>query len=437
VRYYGQWMRDEAERRIGHLYPQIEVTAGMVEDPGNPRPDLKPYLGRKLTVIAWLWARTVKSPNPAFAHIDVPLASTFMLSTKAGKEAYVEPDLTPSPLAGEGGGEGAGGYHFTVKVGKPRDAEAAKNGTKLSRGANFKCLMSGMPIAPQYIKAEGKAGHMGARLMAIVAEGDRGRVYLAPTPKMEAVALTAQPTWKPEGALPDDPRNFWTVDYGLKTYGDLFSPRQLVALRTFSDLVQEARERVKHNAVAAGLLDDAKPMRDGGSGATAYAEAVGVYLGLAVGKFSDNASALCSWHNGAQHQKIRATFGRQALPMTWDFAEGNAFSVSTGHFMRQVDLIVEVIGKSFPATAKGNALQADAQQQTASAGKVVSTDPPYYDNIGYADLSDFFYVWLRRTLKTVFPDLFATLAVPKVEELVATPTATVARRRPRPSSSTA
>ena len=165
VRYYGQWMRDEAEKRIGHLYPKVEVTAEMAQE----RPDLKPYVGQKLTVIAWLWARTVKSPNPAFAQVDVPLASTFMLSTKAGKEAYVEPVIEN------------GGYRFTVKVGKPKDAEAAKNGTKLSRGANFQCLMSGTPIAGDYIRAEGKAGRMGARLMAIVAEGDRGRVYLSPT----------------------------------------------------------------------------------------------------------------------------------------------------------------------------------------------------------------------------------------------------------------
>ena len=164
VRYYGQWMRDEAEKRIGHLYPKIEVTAEMAQDPSNPRPDLKPYIGKKLTVIAWLWARTVKSPNPAFATVDVPLASTFMLSTKAGKEAHVEPVIEN------------GSYRFTVKVGEPKDAEGAKNGTKLSRGANFECLMSGTPIAGDYIKAEGKAGRMGARLMAIVAEGDRGRV---------------------------------------------------------------------------------------------------------------------------------------------------------------------------------------------------------------------------------------------------------------------
>ena len=405
VRYYGQWMRNEAEKRIGHLYPKVEVTAEMAKE----RTDLKPHVGKKLTVIAWLWARTVKSPNPAFANVDVPLASTFMLSTKAGKEAYVEPAIEN------------GGYRFTVKVGKPKDAEAAKAGTKLSRGANFKCVMSDAPIAPDYIKAEGVAGRMAAKLIAIVAEGNRGRVYLPPLSEHQAAASKAQPGWKPETSLPDDPRNFWTVQYGLTTYGDLFTSRQLVALNTFSDLVGEATERVKRDAVAAGLPDEDKPLRDGGTGATAYAEAVATYLGLAIGKLSDNASAICSWHNGAQHQKIRATFSRQALPMTWDYAEGNAFSTSTGNFFRQVALLSEVIGLALPANSLSSAEQSDAQKQTRSRGKLVSADPPYYDNIGYADLSDFFYVWLRRSLKDTFPDLFSTLAVPKAEELVATP----------------
>ena len=170
VRYYGQWMRDEAEKRIGQLYPKIEITAEMAQE----RPDLKQYVGRKLTVIAWLWARTVKSPNPAFANVDVPLASTFMLSTKKGKEAYVEPVIED------------GGYRFAVKAGKP--PEEAKQGTKLGRGANFRCVMSGVPVSGDYIKAEGQAKRMAARLMAIVAEGDRRRVYLAPTPEHETVS---------------------------------------------------------------------------------------------------------------------------------------------------------------------------------------------------------------------------------------------------------
>ncbi len=401
VRYYGKWMRDEAEKRIGHLYPKVEVTPVMVKE----RPDLKPYAGQKLTVIAWIWARTVKSPNPAFAQVDVPLASTFMLSTKAGKEAYVEPVIEK------------GGYRFVVKVGKPKDAEGAKNGMKLSRGANFQCLMSGTPMAPEYIKAEGRAGRMGERLMAIVAEGGRGRVYLAPTSEMEAIALTAQPSWKPEGALPDDPRNFWTVDYGLANFGDLFSSRQLVALTTFSDLVLETRERVLHDALQAGLCPDPAPLRDGGTCAAAYADAVGVYLGLGVGRSANYWSSLTPWGGDF----IVQTFGRQAIPMVWDHAEGNPLSASTGNWTGALEWIEKVIVNALPAAQHGAATQGDAQTQNISRDRVVSTDPPYYDNIGYADLSDFFYLWLRRSLRHVFPDLFATLAVPKTEELVATP----------------
>ena len=402
VRYYGQWMRDEAERRIGSLYPKVAVTAEMAQE----RADLKPYVGQELTVIAWLWARTVKSPNPAFAQVDVPMASTFMLSTKAGKEAYVEP-VTEN-----------GGYRFTVKVGKPTDAERAKSGTKLSRGANFECLMSKTPMASDYIKAEGKAGRMGARLMAIVAEGTRGRVYLAPTAEHEAAAQRAKPEWKPEGSLPDDPRNFWTVQYGLVTYGDLFTTRQLVALTTFTDLVQEARERLQRDALQAGLPDDPKPLRDGGTGATAYAEAVGVYLGLGIDRLADRSSTICGWDSG--FTKIRNTFGRQAIPMTWDYAEGNAFSESTGNFSSLLEWVEKFLVEA-PSRQRGLVVQQDASTQSISADKLVSTDPPYYDNIGYADLSDFFYVWLRRSLRPVFPELFATLAVPKAEELVATP----------------
>jgi putative DNA methylase len=402
VRFYGQWMRDEAEKRIGALYPKVAVTTEMAKD----RPDLTPYVGHELTVIAWLWTRTVKSPNPAFAQVDVPLASTFMLSTKAGKETYVEPVIEN------------GGYRFTVKVGKPKDADRAKSGTKLSRGANFECLMSKTPMASDYIKAEGKAGRMGARLMAIVAEGTRGRVYLEPTAEHEEAARKAKPEWRPEGPLPDDPRNFWTVQYGLTTYGDLFTPRQLVALTTFSDLVQEARERVQRDALHAGLPDDPKPLRDGGTGTTAYAEAVGVYLACGVSKMTNIGSSIASWMS--DRGAFRETFARQAIPMTWDFAEANTFADTGGSFSIAVQKGAMSID-AFPATSPGTVSQTDAATQTLSADCVVSTDPPYYDNIGYADLSDFFYVWLRRSLRPVFPDLFATLAVPKAEELVATP----------------
>ena len=398
VRYYGQWMRDEAEKRIGHLYPKIEVTEPMAEE----RPDLKKYVGRKLTVIAWLWARTVKSPNPAFADVDVPLASTFMLSTKAGKEAYVQPVIED------------GGYRFTVKVGKPKDADAAKSGTKLSRGANFRCLMSGAPIASDHVYDEANAGRMGAKLMAIVAEGERGRVYLSPTLEIEAIAVTAKASWSPDVAMPNNPRWFSPPLYGLKKYGDLFTPRQLVALTTFSDLVQEARERVKRDAIQA----DGKPLAEQGAGAAAYADAVAVYLAFAVSKMTNIGSSIASWMS--DRGAFRETFARQAIPMTWDFAEANTFADTGGSFSIAIEKGSKAI-EAFPADSFSKVFQSDAATQTIAQNKIVSTDPPYYDNIGYADLSDFFYVWLRRSLKPVFPELFATLAVPKAEELVATP----------------
>ncbi len=402
VRYYGRWMRDEAEKRIGKLYPPIEVTAEIAKG----RPDLKPYIGKKLTVIAWLWARTVKSPNPAFARVDVPLASTFMLSTKAGKEAYVEPVIED------------GGYRFTVRVGKPKNAERAKNGTKLSRGANFECLMSGAPIAGDYIKAEGMAGRMGARLMAIVAEGERGRVYLAPTPEHETAARKAKPEWRPEGEIPKRMTGGNCTPYGLTSWGDLFTPRQLVALTTFSDLVGEAMKQVLRDAIKAGLPDDPNPLRDGGTGAAAYAEAVSVYLAMASSKETVSLVTQARWRAG--EGKSAPAFGRQALPMVWDFADLNPFAGAGGDFYGIVEAAEKVLQAS-PATTPGHSSQEDAASQKTSADKAISTDPPYYDNIGYADLSDFFYVWLRRSLRGIFPDFFATVAVPKAEELVATP----------------
>ena len=400
VRYYGKWMRDEAEKRIGHLYPKIEVTAEMAQE----RPDLKPYVGRKLTVIAWLWARTVKSPNPAFADVDVPLAATFVLSTKSGKEAYVEPVIEND------------GYRFTVKAGKP--PESAKNGTKLARGANFQCVMSELPIAGDYIKAEGIAGRMNAKLMAIVAEGDRGRVYLAPTPEHESIAHGAEPTWMPDVEIPPDRRSMFTPLYGLTHFKHLFTDRQLVALTTFSDLVGEARERVRQDAIDAGMPDDGTSLRDEGDGAMGYVDAVGVYLGIALSRLADICNALCRWE--VSKTQVRNLFGRQAIPMVWDFGENNVFGGAAGDYTVSLGNMAKALDR-MPISPAGFAYQADAQTQSTSDDKVVSTDPPYYDNIGYADLSDFFYVWLRQSLRQVFPDLFATLSTPKAEELVATP----------------
>ena len=398
VRYYGRWMRDEAEKRIGTLYPKIEVTAAMARE----RLDLKQYVGRKLTVIAWLWARTVKSPNPAFASVDVPLASTFSLSTKKGKEAYVEPVIEDDS------------YRFTVKVGTPPDA--AKNGTKLARGPNFQCVMSGAPMSGDHIKAEGKAGGMGARLMAVVAEGDRGRVYLAPTPEQESIAERAEPTWLPDVAISPDRRSMFTPLYGLTHFKHLFTDRQLVALTTFSDLVSEARKRICADAVAASMPNDSVPLRDGGAGATAYAEAVGVYLAFAVDRVANTLCTIARW-TPARTQTVTA-FARQAIPMNWDFPDVNPFAGAAGDYGVSVDGVIK--GLSGSTEPQGFTTQNDATTQSVSIGKLVSTDPPYYDNVGYADLSDFFYVWLRRSLRSTFPDLFATLAVPKTDELVAT-----------------
>ena len=409
VRYYGKWMRDEAEKRIGHLYPKIEVTAEMAAE----RTDLKRYVGRKLTVIAWLWARTVRSPNPAFTDVDVPLASTFILSKKEGKEAYVEPVI------------GEGEYHFTVKAGKP--SEAANKGTKLARGANFQCVMSGAVINDPYIKGESMAGRMGARLMAIVAEGDRGRVYLAPTPEHEEIAQQAEPEWKPDQEMNRETTNLVSGrGYGFFTWADLFTDRQLVALTTFSDLVSEARGRIPLDAVAAGLPDDGVPLREGGTGATAYAEAIGVYLAFANSRNSNSCSSLARWQNSGDF--VAGVFARQAIPMMWDYAEVNVFSKSTQNWMAQVDWVVKSI-QTLPSVKRpGMSFQADAALvnslstgQTETAHPVLSTDPPYYDNVGYADLSDFFYVWLRKMLRDSFADLLATLSTPKAEEMVATP----------------
>jgi putative DNA methylase len=401
VRYYGKWMRKEAEMRIGHLYPQIEITADMAKG----RPDLKSQVGQKLIVIAWLWARTVKSPNPAFAKVDVPLVSTFMLSTKEGKESYLEPVIEGST------------YRFTVRMGTPKDTMAAKNGTKLSRGANFQCLMSRTPIAGDYIKAEGRAGRMGARLLAVVGESAHGRVYLPAVDGMEEVAHSATPAWSPEGSFVEDARAFTPCIYGLREWRHLFTARQLVALSSFSDLVQEARERVRNDGMAASLgSDDRRGLHSEGTGATAYADAVSVYLGLAVSKLADYNSSLVQWSN-SRDQAVHV-FGRQALAMVWDYAEVNPLGNAAGDLTTSLAGICRTI-EATGLSGIGQAVTADARTQTLSNGRCVSTDPPYYDNVPYADLSDYFYVWLRRSLKPVFPDLFATLVAPKEEELVA------------------
>ncbi len=399
VRYYGQWMRDEAQKRIGHLYPKIEVTAAMAED----RPDLKKYVGRKLNVIAWIWARTVKSPNPAFADVYVPLVSTFMLSTKAGIEAYVEPIIKDE------------GYRFTVKVGKPKDVEGTKRGTKLAR-ANFTCLVSSAPISGDYIKAEAKAGRMGARLMAIAVavESGHGRFYISPSTEQEVAAIEAQPIWKPDVYISGTTQYLGIKPYGMEQFSELFTDRQLVALTTFSDLVTEARKQILLDAQKACLNENGKLLSDGGISATAYADAVSVYLAFACDYAANYWSTLATPADGF----IRGTYAMHALQMSWDYAEAPPFGDTSGNWLAGIEWIAKAMA-SLPATTRAQASQMNAAKQDVSVNKVISTDPPYYDNVPYADLSDYFYVWIRSALRAVFPDLFATLAVPKAEELVA------------------
>jgi len=400
VRYYGRWLRNEAEKIVGHLYPKIEITNEMAKG----RPDLKKYIGKKLTVIAWIWARTVRSPNPAFANIPVPLSSTFILSTKTGKEVHLEPIIEE------------GGYRFRVKASKPKNALASKNGTKLARGANFRCLMSGIPIAGDYIKSEGKAGRMGSRLMAIVAEGERERIYLDPTPEMEKIAQNAKPSWVPDGSFVEDARAFTPCIYGIKEWKNLFTPRQLVVMTVLSDIIHQARNKIVHDAIAAGLSDGNQDLSSGHINADTYSDIIALYLAFGISRLSMRCSSLAAWDSA--YQKIQNTFGRQALSMVWDFCEGNPFSNATGNFESCIIGLSEAI-ETLPCKLAGSGFLSDAKTQAYSNGKVVSTDPPYYDNVPYADLSDFFYIWLRRSLKKVFPDLFTTLAVPKTEELVA------------------
>ena len=401
VRRYGHWMREEAVNRIGHLYPKTAITQAMV----GKRPDLDVYEGKELTVIAWLWCRTVKSPNPAFNHVDVPLISSFVLSSKKGNEAYIEPEVAQDQ------------YRFHIRMGAlPSEA---KSGTKAARGANFYCLVSGTLIPAKYIRSEAQAGRLGVRLMAIVAQGARGRVYLEPIDAHERTASLAKPAWKPELKVTTPCHDVDRLPmYGMPTWGDAFTARQLVALSTFSDLIQEARGRVISDAKATGMADDGVNMVAGGMGATAYGDAVAVYLGLALGKATDYNSTICSWISGGQ--TMRNTFGRQAIPMVWDFAEANTVGDSTGCFLSGIGQVVKVLNR-FDPRIPGYATQQDASTQQISANKVVSTDPPYYDNIGYADISDFFYVWMRHSLKSIYPSLFETIAVPKEMELVATP----------------
>jgi putative DNA methylase len=393
-------MREEAEKRVGHLYPRVTITSEMARE----RNDLGPFVGQQLPALAWMWARTVKSPNPAFSSVDVPLATSFVLLKKRERAAYVHPVIHKS------------GYEFTIKIGTP--PEGAKGGTTAGKRQAFRCLMSGAAIGYDYIRQEGKAGRMGQKLMAIVAETPQGRVYLAPNAEHECVAFQAAPLWRPDTALPNNARDFKTPNYGLNTFGELFTDRQLVTMTTFSDLVAEAQQLIRRDAVAAGLPDDDTPLIDGGLGACAYAEAVCVYLSCALSRMASYNNSICHWNMVGG--SVAQIFSRHSIPMSWDFIEVNGLAKMSGNWDGGVEWVAETV-ETLGRQPSGLAIQLDARLQEHSAQHFISTDPPYYDNIGYADLSDFFYVWLRRTLRPLFPDLFATISVPKAEELIATP----------------
>ncbi len=389
VRYYGEWMKQEAFRRIGHLYPKVQVPA----EQGSG----------ESTVIAWIWARTVKCPNPACG-CEMPLASSFVLSKKKGKEAWIE--LIPTD----------DGIEYVVRYGKcPKEKETLKIG----KGASFQCPICGTVTDKSYIHDAFIDKQTSSVLMAIVAESRNGRIYLSPNDEHSRIATSAVPAWEPEEEM-----NTKCTDlvsgrgYGITHWKQLFTNRQLTALTTFSDLVAEAQAKATQDALDSGMQDDGKGLDEGGCGATAYGQAVGVYLAFIVDKLADRGSTICSWD--ATRDGLRNTFARQAIPMTWDYAEANPFSSSSGCF----DNMLEWVFKSlleFPATITGTAIQQDAQTDCGLRNLVISSDPPYYDNIGYADLADYFYIWMRQSLKSTYPRLFRTMLVPKAEELVATP----------------
>jgi putative DNA methylase len=374
IRYYGQWMRDEAEKRIGHLYPMVKLP--------------KEHGGGEASVIAWVWARTVASPNPAAKGAHVPLVRSFWLSTKAGKKAWVEPVVDHSTMT----------YRFRVQEcdGKAPVGTVGRNGGV--------CLLTGSPIPLEYVRNEGQAQRLGVRLMAIIAEGVGRRIYFAPTDEDEQLPERAVPKDVPETEMPEAALGFRVQNYGMKKHSDLFTRRQLLALTTFSDLVGDARAKV---------IDD-------GDRDTAYADAVATYLGLLVSKSADYWSNLCIWRSDPKNLGIGHVFSRHAVSMIWDFAEGNPLSASSGSWASS-QRWTELVLKGCFATHVGHVSQRSASDVAPGVPPMYSTDPPYYDNVPYADLSDFFYIWQRRCLRSVYPKLLGTVLVPKAEELVADP----------------
>jgi putative DNA methylase len=389
VKYYGQWMREKAWELIGHLYPRVDLP--------------KEYGGGKGTAVAWLWARTVTCMNPG-CRCEMPLLTSFELSSKAGAESYIVPKIEDRSLS------------FEIKKKFDNQKLDPKKGYKRGMSGIFECAFCKTVTSRNYVAEEGIAGRIGSMLTAIVVEGPKGRIFLPASATSIPTDFPEQDNSHLQSAFQPNPRDLWCRNFGLLKPQDLFSPRQLAALNVFSDLVGEVRSQIVRDYGRKGDGDDT-PLRNNGLGALAYAEAVSVYLAFAVDRVADSCSMIATWATGGF---IRSTFGRQAIPMTWDFAECNVFSDSTGNFLGAIDWIFRAVSEFRPSNI-GIEVQCDAQSVVLPKGAVISTDPPYYDNIGYADLSDFFYAWLKKTMKPVFPDLTSTIAVPKAQELVAIP----------------
>lgn len=367
LRYYGAWMREEAFRRIGHLYPKAKL------------PD-----GSDATVIAWLWTRTIPCPNPACG-VQMPLLKTFQISKKKNNEHWIKPIIDHA----------AKRVSFVVQNHSGSVPEA---GTVNSNGAV--CIACNNAVPLSYVREQARAGNMDEQMTAIIAEGSRRRIYVSPIDKHIETALEAEPVWRPSGSLPEQARSISVQIYGFAQWHRLFTERQLVILTTFSDLMSEIRSLIL------------------GHGASVeYVDAICTYLALAIGKMTNRGSSFTFWD--ASTEKLVQIFGRQGIPMVWDFAEGNPFSTSTGNWIGQVDYISKVVERLPTNINSGKAYQADAATTIhAKNGPVIVTDPPYYGNIHYADSSDFFYVWLRPLLRDIYLDLFASILTPKEDEMI-------------------
>jgi putative DNA methylase len=333
----------------------------------------------------------------------MPLVRSWWLGKKKGKEAYVVPSVVDGRVTYEVGHD-------------PKSGPTNSTDGTVSGKTGARCVSCGSPVSVAYIRAEGNAKRMGARLITTVAEGNRARTYVAADSTQEMSARVERVKDVPQGTLADNPRWFSPPAYGLTEFADLFTNRQLTALTTFSDLVGEARERALRDAVVSGLPEGDR-LETGGTDAAAYADAVATYLGLGVSRTADICNSLATWSNS--RDQTRNLFSRQAIPMAWDFVEASPFARASGDPVVALASIADVLDR-LPARALGIVTQADASARTYQ-NLTVSTDPPYYDNIGYSDLSDFFYVWLRRGLRGIHPKLLSTMLVPKAEELVANP----------------